>query len=214
MVTQFFILGSSLPYGVGASHAGWGDLIKQYLHAKMYGEGGVGQKYEVFNFGKADAKIEFVQATFPGQLADYGRRQKTIVVIAIGGNNSKAEGSPDGYISTPEKYAQEMEDLLTMLAKYSDAVIVVDNGYVDESKTNPKLNPLTGATSYYSNTRRQQFGDITERICKRQEIDFVRLAIDQQEWVENYTYKDGVHPNQQGHQLVFEAIRPYLDEHL
>ena len=214
MITQVFVLGSSLPYGVGASHAGWGDLIKQYAHAKMYGKSGVGQKYEVFNFGKADAKIDFVKETFPQQLHDYGRKQKVVVVIAIGGNNTKAEGSPDNFVSTPEEYEHEMKDLLTLLVQYSDAVIVVDNGYIDESKTNPKVNPLTGGTSYFSNARRQQFSAITKQLCKEKGIDYAQVAVGEQEWIKNYLYSDGVHPNQQGHQLVFESIKPLLNKYL
>src|SRR4051812_47605193 len=108
MITQVFILGSSMVYGVGGSHGGWADLVKQHLHQKMYGEDGVGEEYEVYNFGKSGATIDFVKDTFGSQLEAYGRRQKTIILLAVGGNNTKAEEEPDNFVSTHEEYEQEM----------------------------------------------------------------------------------------------------------
>lgn len=215
MMTQIFVLGSSSIYGVGGSNAGWGDLIKQYLHAKMYGENGVGEKYEIYNFGKSGATIDFVKDTFPQQLKDYGRGHKTIVVVAVGGNNTKAQEQPDNFVSTPEEYESEMRELLTMLKQNSNALILVgSNGYVDETKTNPKLNPLTGGRSYFTNSRRQQFNEILKKLCDVIDVQLVDLGINKEEWLEKYVYQDGLHPNQAGHQLIFESVKPLLNEHL
>jgi hypothetical protein len=68
-------------------------------------------------------------------------------------------------VSTPEEYHQELEKLLISLKKDFDSVIFVGSGYVDESKTTPKVNPLTGENSYFSNRRRDIFDDVTRTIC-------------------------------------------------
>ena len=70
---QIFILGASTAYGVGGEHGGWGDLIKQYAHSKMYGQSGAGEKYEVFNFALSGATVDFVTTTFPEQIKNYDR---------------------------------------------------------------------------------------------------------------------------------------------
>ena len=214
MITQVFIVGSSLVYGVGGESAGWADLIKQYLHGKMYAKGGAGEKYEVYNFGKSGATIDFTKGVFPQLIQAYGRGQKVITVASVGGNNSKAEGQPDNYVSTPEEYAGEVKVLLALLKEYSDAVILVGSGYIDESKTNPKTNPLTGGLSYFSNQRREQFAKITKRLCAEAEIDFVDVGVSEEEWLKNYLYEDGVHPNQAGHQLIFEVVKPLIEKNL
>lgn len=212
MITQLFILGSSSSYGVGASNAGWGDLVKQYMQAKMYGEGGVGEKYEVYNFGKSGAKVNFVQETFPRQLEEYGRGGRTIAFVAIGGNNTKAEGEPDNFVSTPEEYVAEMREVLGMLKGCVDELVVVgSNGYVDEAKTNPKLNPLTGDRSYFTNARRQQFKALLKQLCDELGIPVIDVEVEEKVWRETYLYRDGLHPNQAGHQLIFDSIRPLLD---
>jgi lysophospholipase L1-like esterase len=215
MMTQVFILGSSMVYGVGGSHGGWADLIKQYLHEKMYGEGALGEMYEVYNFGKSGATIDFVKDTFMSQLEAYGRDQKTIVLLAVGGNNTKAEEQPDNFVSTPEAYEEEMRGLLASLKQHADGLIFVgSNNYVDETKTNPKLNPLTGGRSYFTNSRRQQFAGIAKQVCDDLGIALVDVTVDKEEWLSNYLYKDGLHPNDAGYQLIFASIKPVLDKYL
>ena len=211
-MVQIFILGSSSAYGVGSSIAGWGDLVKQYFHARMYGEGGEGEKYEVYNLAKSGATIDYVKKSFPQQLKDYGRGQDVILIVSVGGNNSKAEGEPDNFVSSPEEFEQEMENLLKELKQVSKAVIVVGNGYVDEAKTNPKPNPLTGGRSYFTNSRRQHFSEITKRVCQNMNIGFVTIDIDKNEWLKKYLYEDGLHPNQEGHQLIFDKLKPLLNQ--
>jgi lysophospholipase L1-like esterase len=215
MMTQVFILGSSMVYGVGGSHGGWADLIKQHLHQKMYGDDALGEKYEIYNFGKSGATIDFVKDTFMSQLGAYGRKQKTVIVLAVGGNNTKAEEQPDNFVSTPEEYEKEMRELLALLKENSDGLIFVgSNNYVDETKTNPKRNPLTGGRSYFTNSRRQKFAGIVKQICADLDVTLVDVTVEKEKWLSSYIYKDGLHPNDAGHQLIFEAIKPALDKHL
>ena len=208
---QIFIVGTSLAYGNGAKSAGWGDLIKSSIHSLMYGESGVGEKYEVYNFAKPGSTIDFVQDEFPALHRAYARGDKLIVIASIGGNNSKAIGSPDNFVSTIEDYSSEIERVLALLKSKSDNVIIVDNGYVNESVTNPKLNPLTGTYSYFTNERRSKFSLVTKELCSKYELVYVETGIDKDTWVEKYLYEDGVHPNDSGYQLIFEAIKRELD---
>lgn len=212
MITQFFMLGSSSLYGVGSSNAGFADLIKQYVHSKMYAEGGTGERYEVYNFGKSGATIEFVKEALPWLLQNYGRGGRLIFIVSVGGNNSKARNAPDNFVSTPEEYKQQIADLLLLLKQRSDRVIVVGNAFVDESKTSPKLDPLSGNVDYFTNARRRQFTGINKQICDQNGLDFVDVNVSQQEWIEKYLYEDGLHSNQAGHKLIFDAIKPLIDE--
>lgn len=209
---QVFILGASSAYGVGAAQAGWADLIKQHLHARMYKPGGMGETYEVFNFAKPGATIDFVLETFPKQLADFGRDTKPYIFFSVGGNNAKAEGSPDNFVSTPQQYRQQMDDLLRLLSKHAERVVAVAQTPVDESKTNPKISPFSGGKSYFTNARRTEFTTILQQLCKKHGATCVLPPVGQTEWVQRYTFDDGLHPNQAGHQLIFEQLREYLPD--
>lgn len=203
---QIFTLGSSSVYGVGGECGGWGDIIKQAIHKKMYGAGGVGEKYEVFNFAKSGATVEFVRETFPQQLKQYGRGGKVISIVYVGGNNAKAEGTPDNFVSTIGEFSQQISDLLDLLKEKSTHVIAVGSGYYDETKTNPKPNPLTGGQSYFKNARKREFEARFQQIAKERAIPFIEVGVSEGEWKRKYLYDDGLHPNQDGYDLIARKI--------
>lgn len=209
---QFFILGASSVYGVGAEK-GWADLVKAHIHAKMYGPHAAGEKYEVFNFSKSGSTIEFISFNLDWICQNYARPKSEIVIlICVGGNDAKAENTPDNFICVPEDFKAKLENLIQQLKKISAEIIFVSNGFVDESKTNPKVSPFGKSKSYFTNERRSQFNDITKQLCKDNELTFIRCNVDKDEWVETCLYDDGLHPNQLGHQKVFEAVKTSIDK--
>ncbi len=215
-MSQIFIFGASGAYGVGAEQAGWADLLKQYLHHKMYGPDGVGEKHELFNFAYPGVGADFVIASSPQQLKFYRRSGKIIAVIGVGGNNSKAENTPDNFVSTVEEYEQLMAQLIERLKNDVDEVVVVGNAAVDETKTNPKSNPLTGGQSYFTNDRRAMFERKLAEVCQKEGVHFVSIDIAPDEWVSSYLYRDGLHPNQKGHEYIahkaWAEIEKLLDD--
>lgn len=204
---QIFIFGSSSSYGVGGSEGGWADLLKKEIHERAYSDAGTGERYEVFNFGKSGAKISFVRDTFKDQLKHYKRDNgESIALVAIGGNNAKAETEPDNFVSTVEEYESQLTSLLENIKQHVDTVVFVGSGSVDESKTNPKHNPLTGGKSYFTNERRTLFESKLKEICQNLDVPLVELKVDSEEWRQKYLYKDGLHPNDAGYRLMFEKI--------
>lgn len=210
---QIFILGASSVYGVGAEQ-GWADMIKSYVHAKQFAPDGPGEVCEVFNFAKAGATIEFAAETFPWLCEHYQRGPELITLISVGGNDAKAKDAPDNYVCTAEAFKEKVTDLCTILKAHSQRVIFVSNGYLDESKLSPKVNPFDGSHSYFTNERRSQFNAITKEVCASMGFDFVAVACDKDIWIHDCLYKDGLHPNQAGYKLMFEAIKPKLDDAL
>jgi lysophospholipase L1-like esterase len=207
---QYFLLGASSVYGVGGENGGWAELLKQYIHHQLYGKGGSGEAAEVFNFGKSGATVEFVLDTFPEQIKHYGRSGEIVSIVMIGGNNSKAIDAPNNYVSTVEEYIAQMTTLLALLKQHSAQVVVASNGYVDESKTNPKISPFTGRKSYFTNARRAEFHAALKKLCEQMNVSYANVDIDQQTWQQKYLYEDGLHPNNEGHELLFQSVRKAL----
>jgi lysophospholipase L1-like esterase len=211
---QIFFIGSSSIYGVGGENGGYADIIKQALHKKMFEVGGVGEKYEVYNFGKSGATTNFVIETFPELLKQYGHGGKIITIVNVGGNNAKAENEPDNFVSTIDEYTEQMTQLLDLLNKCSSRVIAVGSGYYDESKVSPKANPLTGGKSYFSNERSGKFQQRFKELCDEKEITFIDVGIGEKEWLDKYIYNDGLHANNAGHELISSKILKELEKEL
>ena len=178
----------------------------------MYGEGGIGEKYEIYNFGKPGATIDFVRETFPQQIKQYGRGGKIITIVNVGGNNAKAENEPENFVSTIEEYSKEMGQLLDMLKNKSSHVIAVGSGFYDESKTYPKPNPLTGGKSYFSNQRKQKFQNQFKQLCQERGIVFVGVDVSESEWKAKYLYEDGLHANSKGYEMMANKVLAEIEK--
>jgi lysophospholipase L1-like esterase len=178
----------------------------------MYKKGGIGEKIELFNFGKSGAKVEFVLETFPFLLDQYDRKDKTIILLSIGGNNAKAKGDPTNFVSTPEEYVAQMRQLLTELRLRTPYVIVVGGGSYNESKTNPKISPMDGTKSFFTNARRKLFNDRLHSLCTEMNVPFVGVTIPDDVWQKTCLYDDGLHPNDLGYQYIFQNILKELEK--
>lgn len=203
---QFFLLGASSVYGVGGEDGGWADLFKKHVHKKMYGKYGVGEKYEVYNFSKSGATVQFVLDTFPEQIKQYGRDGDIVCIVSVGGNNSKAIKTPDNYVSSVKEYTNQMKDLFKLLKNHSNHVVFVSSGYIDEKKTNPKISPFDGSKSYFTNKRRLEFHYALKKLCEQTNVEIVDVDTPPKEWQEKYLYIDGLHPNNNGHQLIYQKL--------
>ena len=211
---QLFFFGASCVYGVGASDAGFADIIKQLYHRKMYGDGGVGESYEVFTFGKSGATIDFVSDTFEKLLKMFQREEKSVAVLSIGFNNTRATDRPDKYDCTTESYKQQMSVLLDVIKHKTKHLICLGYWYVDEAKTAPEESLFSGSISYFYNERIQEFNGICKSLCMEKNITFVTIPVAKEEWLEKYLYDDGLHPNQKGHQLIADTLLPVIEKEL
>jgi lysophospholipase L1-like esterase len=212
-VTQVFVLGDSVAYGVGAERAGWADQLKQWLQGCMYAEGGVGEKYELFNFAYPGGGIEFVLANQLQQMARYSRGGTVIAVVCTGGNNAKAIDAPDNFASSLEAYEKLVTTMFDTLQKQADVIIALPSlVVVDEAKVHPKISPFTGKKSFFANDRIALFNGNFHEMCQARGI--ASVATPTEEWVEKYLYTDGLHPNQAGHERLYQQIQPLVEKAL
>lgn len=213
-MNQIFILGASTVYGVGGKNGGWADMLKRSFHQKMYAPNGLGETFEVFDFGKSGASIEFVLETFPQQFADYKRSSgTTVALVSVGGNNAKAIGEPGNYVSTIEEYSKQMSQLLDLLVEKTSYVFGVGSGYYNESKVSPVISPFSGKKSYFSNKRKKLFEAECKRLCEEKKLTYIGMEnIDETEWLKKYTYEDGLHPNDAGYKLIHDRIWVQLEK--
>jgi lysophospholipase L1-like esterase len=207
-MSQVFIWGASTVYGSGGGNGGWANMVKQALHEQMFAPGGSGEEYQVYNFGKPGADIKFVQDTYAEQLARYRDPGRVVAVISVGLNNTKASGTPGNFVCSPEDYCRDMHNLLAGIKQQADAVLAVGYAAVDESKM-PLTNELYGK-SYFSNERIVLFNAAFQMVCRQLGVYFVGVYIAPALWAAHCLYQDGLHPNSQGHEQIFQKVMPQI----
>jgi lysophospholipase L1-like esterase len=76
---------------------------------------------------------------------------------------------------------------------------------VDETKTNP----IAWADLYYKNENIQKFENAAKAAAEKLDVPFVPVY---EKFKPGMNAHDGLHPNDEGHQLIFELVRPALEE--
>jgi lysophospholipase L1-like esterase len=204
---RVLIFGASITQGFYDTKGGWViRLWEYYTKAQLSG----GPDITVFNLGISGNgsdrllkrfRNETEARTFPGE--DF------VFVFSIGTNNSwlRADG---GSVSTPEAYADDIRQLITQAREYSVKIMFIGIAPCDEARAHPV--PWNNDI-FFTNQRLKLFDKTLEDICRGESVSYLPLfeplktKLDAGEDI----YEDGLHPNDAGHQLIFELVRPALD---
>jgi lysophospholipase L1-like esterase len=180
----------------------------------MYGPGGQGEACQVYELGVPGTTLADILERFePEVKARLGRSapEDTYIILSAGSNDSKAVDAIDNYPFSPEDFAASVHSFIHLAKDYSRHIIGVGLTPVDEAKTSPKQNPLTGGQSFFTNTRLQQFEAAFQQTCEAEGAQFIPLFANvPADWTAGYLFTDGIHPNQQGHDWIFSQVSTAL----
>lgn len=201
------VFGDSITQGFWDRDGGWVQRIR-----KIYdGLGISGQDDDpptVFNLGISADLTRNVLARFDHEAqARQRRRHELVFVFAIGINDTQLENGKE--LSSPEKYVNELTVLVKCAKKYSEKILFVGLTPVLEKLTVP----VAWGDHVYTNARIQLFEAQLEQFCRVNRFPFVNV-FDEFMKQSNDTdlLIDGLHPNDAGHELIAELVRPELEK--
>lgn len=209
------IFGASITHGVGGEQ-GWADAVKANLHRSMYGAEGTGERCTVYELGIPGDTSRDVVGRFEAEtLARLSEKnpEQTFIIFSAGTNDSKATGKPDNYLYSPDEYTTNVQAFIRLAKEHAKHILCIGILPVDQSKTNPKLNPITGNHSYFTNSRIKRFEDALVDACKKEQVACVPLFDHiPKDWSERYLFSDGLHPNTDGHEWIYSFVKPHIDK--
>ena len=208
------IFGASGAHGVGGEHGGWADKLKLHIHEQLYITKGQGEACAVYELGIPGENAAAVLSRFEAELRPrlvWATPPETVIVLAVGGNDAKATNVPENFANTPEQYAQTVQLMLGAAKTHAEHVICLGHTPVDETKTNPKRNP-NGGLSFFNNNRLREFEAAIRQEAEAAGVTFLPLFAEvPPDWKTRCLYSDGLHPNDAGHQWIFERLRSSVD---
>ncbi len=212
---HILIFGASGSHGTGGEHGGWSDKLKQYVHEQMYGPKGNGELCNIYELGipgnsSADV-LARMESEIKARMVFDAKPSEVCIILAVGGNDSRASETPDNFMNTPEGYAQNFGKLVQVARRYAEQVVCLGHTPVDEAKTNPKRSP-SGSLAYFTNERMQTFEAVIRSVAQTPGVTFLPLFKEvPEDWQTRCLYADGLHPNDAGHQWIFERLRSSVD---
>lgn len=127
------------------------------------------------------------------------------VLIAIGTNDSQIDKlNPVKNIDINE-FENNIRKIIEIAERLSIEVILIGLVPVDETKTAPYKEQ-----KYYLVEKLEEYNNVLQKISEEKQLRFVNFFPN---WINmnlNELFDDGLHPNTEGHKIIFETIKNQL----
>lgn len=188
------IFGDSIAWGAwDLDKGGWVNRL--WLHvAKRNGDDYV----EIYNCSIPGGTTETILKRFENEAKI---RCADALIFQTGGNDAAYENKPGNYLVAPEKFRENLEEIIKRAKKISNNIIFMDLKNCDESKTMP----VSWIDIYYKNENIEKYVKIMQEVCIANNVSFLNINP-----LENNDFDDGLHPNAAGHEKIFIQMKEFL----
>lgn len=206
---NLLIFGSSITWGAWDQQGGWAQRLKNFCDNKA-SESDFDNYTAVYCLGVSGDNTVDLLARFDTEVnARIDEEEKTLLLIEIGINDSQYVLDENKHRISPEEYRENLLKLIEKSKQYQAGLIFVGLTPVDDSKVDPT--PWTPGKSY-----RLEFVEKYEKILKEvsqeQNIPFIEIMSKFKGKDYKNLLTDGLHPNTEGHQIMYEVTKEYLLE--
>ena len=205
-MARILVFGDSITYGAWDKEGGWVQRLRKFLDEKSLTDPDF--YCLVYNMGVSGNTSNGLLERFEFETKQRLKEgEETIIIFAIGINDSYFVHSENSHRVLTEKFKDNIQKLIKLAQKFSSKIIFVGLTPVDETKTTPI--PWDTDKSY-RNEYIKQYNQTIREICREKKIYFIEIfeklkGADYQKLLE-----DGLHPNSDGHQRIFEIVKDFL----
>lgn len=201
--------GASILYGAWDREGGWVSRLRKYVDEKN-SENLDESSCFVYNLGISGDSSQDLLSRFDMEAkARIGNNEESLFIISIGVNDCMLDNET-GLNNVPkENYIENLQKIINLAGKYSGKVIFMGFFPVNETKVDPI--PWRPGCSY-KNEYIEQYNGAMESVAEENKIPFINLYKKFSNLDYRKLLKDGVHPNSEGHELIFETIKNFLVE--
>lgn len=204
-MSKIIVVGDSIAYGKWDSEGGWVARLRKYIDTTYnIGKGG---NFQVYNLGIPGEVVPRIAERFETELTmriPLGEKSngRNVVIFAVGINDS----CPNNWMTkkqTPESvFKEKFNDMITLAQKNNCAVIVLGLTPVNSSKSKGLL---------FTNEEVTKYEKYITDICTELELPKITLF----GHLSNHSFSellvDAVHPNDEGHRILFESVKNFLE---
>jgi lysophospholipase L1-like esterase len=199
---RVLVFGASSAQGYWDSQGGWADRLKHYYDGLQMQDLSVDVP-KIMNLGISGDTAQGVLNRIESEAQSRQNQKGLAIMIQVGSNNAAER---NGQLrSTLEGYQDDLEMIITKARVFTDKIMVIGFPAVDEAKTNP----VPWADLSYKNANIAKFENAASESAAKMRAPFVPVF---KKFRPGMNAHDGLHPNDDGHQLIFELVRPALDE--
>ncbi|MBL7058468.1 hypothetical protein ISS03_03960 [Patescibacteria group bacterium] len=193
------IFGDSITYGAfDEEKGGWAIRLRLYLEK-------INPDIELHNLGISGENSNDLLKRFNNEVKV---REPDLILIAIGINDSQYLIEEDRHSVLIDEFNKNIETLINEASKFTSRIIFIGLTPVDEDKTNPIP---WNTNKIYNNSYIKLYDQKIRKVCEEAKLEYINIY---DEFIKHKNYTellpDGLHPNSQGHQLLFKVVKNNL----
>ncbi len=207
---KILIFGDSIAYGAWDSEGGWVSRLRKFVDHKILSSQDNEYVHHIYNLGISGDTSTGVVKRFNAEMqARLLKDKDCAVVFTIGTNDSQFFFASQANKTSEQQFTANLSLLISEAKQYTDKIIFIGLPPVDDAKVNPVS---WSPEKAFINEQVKKFDTLIQETCRDHQIPFidVHAALSVGEFAG--LLEDGVHPNSQGHALLFETIRDVLVE--
>lgn len=205
---RVLIFGDSITQGFYDEQGGWATrLVNHYLAQDVAGKD---DAPTLFNLGISGDTTQNLLDRFEAETnARINKGGDNALIFAIGTNDIVYRG--EEVDNTPEQYVRQLHDLLNLAHSYTDKTLFISLFPVIDEQLQPF--PWSSSGKCYSTERMRLFNNELVVFCKENNLELVDLwSVFENQSDMKSLFFDGIHPNNSGHKLIAETIKPKLEK--
>lgn len=205
---NIFLFGDSITYGAWDREGGWASRLRKFVDLKILSSETDDYYHLVYNLGISGERTDYLLERFEGELRARTRREKDCaVVFAIGANDSQYSNAEKTFNTSPEQFEKNIVELIRMARGATSRIAFVGLLPGDDAKMDPI--PWRPERTY-KNEYISRYNGIVKKVCSEQGTIFIDVFDDFLGQDHTSLLEDGIHPNNEGHRMIFERVRDAL----
>ncbi|MCB9810604.1 MAG: hypothetical protein H6779_02015 [Candidatus Nomurabacteria bacterium] len=205
---RILVFGDSNTFGYHDGEAGgWCNRLSLLAHKKI-----VDSDYEystsVFNLGISGDNSQDLRERIEVELKARLTDQDGAVLLAIGVNDSQYEIKTNKNRVSTEDFEKNLIFCIEEAKKYTAKIFLLTILPVNEELLSPMPWKPTHA---YSQDYIDKYNEVIKLVAEKQSVKVIDVSNVLVDSFKDY-FTDGIHPNAEGHRLVYERVKEVLEE--
>lgn len=200
--------GASITQGYWGIEHGWVDMVRKYYSELMFAQD---EYHGIYNLGIDGDTTADIKKRIRSELKSRIRphhKVMPVVVIQAGINDDTLKIIDFG--SSAENFSSRLQELIDEIEGLYSKLVLVGYPACDEQKTLP----VSWGDYYYSNRKAQAYEEVMRDVAIKNGLEFVPVVDQFKKYLDQGEdlLADGLHPNDAGHELIYQIVMPKLQE--
>ena len=207
---RVLIFGASITQGFYDTEGGWVNRLRKHYDELQIQDLKNNHYPTVFNLGISGDNTTGLLRRFKSETeARIWPDEEFLFVFSIGTNNALERNGVAA--SSPTEYANDLKKIVDQARGYSNKIMMVGLPCCDEALTRPVA---WEPNISYTNDNIRGIDNAMRDLCSHESIPYVHIfeAFQKELAAGNNILSDGLHPNNEGHQLILDLVMPTIEK--